>query len=180
MATTRKQKEDLIGKYSELIRKSQGLILAEYSGLDTAGMSRLRNQLREAQAEFHVTKNTLAELALRQAGLAVPGDGLSQSTAVGFAFEDVPAAAKIMVNFAKDSELFKIKGGLLGKTVLSPEQVRGLAALPPLPVVRGQFLGVLRSPARGLASVIAGSVRQIVNVVKAYSDQGTEGGAAPA
>ncbi len=180
MATTRKQKEDLVGKYSELLRKSQGLILAEYAGLDTAGMSRLRSQLREAQAEFHVTKNTLAELALRQAGLAVPGEGLSRSTAVGFAFEDVPAAAKVMVNFAKESEFFKIKGGLLGKTVLSPEQVRALAALPPLPVLRGQFLGVLRSSARGLATTIAGSVRQMVNVVKAYSDQSSEEASAPA
>ena len=171
MAITRERKEELMTGYGELIHKSQGMILAEFSGLNMAGMTRLRSQLREARGEFHVTKNTIAEIALKQAGLPVPGNGLTGTTAVGFAFEDVPGVARVMVNFARESEFLKIKGGLLGKTALSVEEVTALAELPPLPVLRAQLLGVLNTPARNLAGVIAGSLRQVVNVIKAYAEK---------
>jgi len=90
---------------------------------------------------------------------------------VGFAFEDVPGVARVMVNFARESEFLKIKGGLLGKTALSVEEVTALAELPPLPVLRAQLLGVLNTPARNLAGAIAGSLRQVVNVIKAYAEK---------
>ena len=91
---------------------------------------------------------------------------------------DVPAVAKALSAYAKDNEFVTIKGGLLGNKVLTAKEVEALAELPPLPVVRSQLLGLLAAPASRLVGVLAGSVRQVVNVVKAYADK--EGGAAPA
>ena len=64
-----------------------------------------------------------------------------------------------------------MRGGLLGNTVLNAAQVKALAELPPLPVVRAQFLGLLSAPASRIVGAVAGSVRQIVKVVKAYADK---------
>jgi large subunit ribosomal protein L10 len=171
LAITKERKDELMKEYGELIQKSEGLILIEYRGLDMKGMGPLRTKVREASGELHVVKNTLARLALRQAGRGAPDDLFTQTTAIGFAFSDVPGVAKALTAFAKDSEFVKVKGALLGGKVLTAKEVEALAELPPLPVVRAQLLGLLKAPASRLTGVVAGGVRQVVNVVKAYSDR---------
>ena len=157
--------------YAELIQKCEGMILVEYRGLDIKSMDPLRRKVREASGELHVVKNTLAKLALRRSGRAAPDDLFTQTTAIGFAFADLPAVAKALTTFARDSEFVRVKGGLLGSQLLTADDVKALAELPPLPVVRAQILGLLSAPASRLTSAIAGGVRQVVNVVKAYADK---------
>jgi large subunit ribosomal protein L10 len=181
LAITKERKEELLEKYAELVKKSEGLILVEYRGLSMKGMDPLRSKVREASGELHVVKNTLAVKALEAAGRHAPADLFTQTTAVGFAFSDVPAVAKALSAFAKDSEFVKVKGGLLGDKFISPKEVEALGNLPPLPVVRAQLLGLLQAPASRITGAIAGSVRQVVNVVKAYADKAEaapDGGAA--
>ena len=174
MAITKERKVELVQRYVELIRKSEGLFLVEYSGLNMKGMDPLRRKVREVSGELHVVKNTLALQALKQVGWSAPEGWLNRSTAIGFAFKDVPGLAKVMTNYAKENDFVKVKGGLLGGQQLSPKEVATLAELPPLAVVRAQLLGLLSAPATRLAGVIAGGVRQVVNVVKAYADKKEE------
>jgi large subunit ribosomal protein L10 len=171
LAITKERKDELVQEYTDLIRRSEGLILIEYRGLNMQVMGPLRTKVREASGELHVVKNTLARLALRQAGRPVPEDLFNQTTAIGFAFTDMPSVAKALTTVAKESEFVKVKGGLLGDRLLNSKEVEALAELPPLPVVRGQLLGLLKAPASRFAGVVAGGVRQMVNVVKAYSEQ---------
>jgi large subunit ribosomal protein L10 len=171
LAISKERKEELLGEYTELIKKSEGLILVEYRGLNMKGMDPLRTKVREAAGELHVVKNTLARKALTNAGRAAPTELFSTSTAVGFAFTDLPGVAKALTAYAKDNEFVKVKGALLGDRVLTPKEVEALGELPPLPVVRGQLLGLLAAPASRLAGVVASGVRQVVNVVKAYGDK---------
>jgi len=182
LAISKERKEELIKTYDELIGKSTGMILIEYRGLTMKGMDPLRSKLREQSGELHVVKNTLAKRALTAAGRAVPDDLLTHSTAIGFAFSDVAGVAKALSTYAKESEFVTIKGGLLGDRILTSADVEALAELPPLPIVRAKLLGLLATPASRLVGVVAGSVRQIVNVVKAYSDKEGEApmAAAPA
>ena len=147
MAITREHKVELLSEYLDLIQRSEGLILIEYRGLDMKGMGPLRTKVREAAGELHVVKNTLARKALEQLGRPAPAELFTQTTAVGFAFTDVPGVAKALTSTAKESEFVKVKGGLLGQQVLSAKQVEALAELPPLPVVRGQLLGLISTPA---------------------------------
>lgn len=178
MAITRERKDELVKTYTDLIQKSQGLILIEYRGINMKGMDPLRRKVREASGELHVVKNTLALRALQQTGYPTPESLFSQTTAVAFAFGDAPAVAKALTGAAKDSEFVKVKGALLGNSVLSAKEVEALADLPPLPALRGQLLGLISTPASRLAGVLASGVRQVVNVVKAYADK--EGADAPA
>ena len=174
MAITKKRRAELVQQYSELMKKSEALFITSYTGLPVKGIEQLRRKVRESSGEFHVVKNTLAAIAIKSAGFSVPESLLAGSTAIGFAFADVPAVAKALSDFAKDSEFVKVKGGVMGKNVLDPKQVSALASLPPLPVVRAQLLGLLNTPATRLTGTVASGVRQVVNVVKAYSEK-TEG-----
>jgi large subunit ribosomal protein L10 len=181
LAINKERKQELLKIYTELIKKSEGMILVEYRGLNMKGMGPLRGRVRAAAGELHVVKNTLAQRALRDAGRDAPSELFTQTTAIGFAFSDVAGVAKALTSFSKENEFVKIKGALLGGRVLTTQEVQALADLPPLPVVRGQLLGLLSTPASRLAGVVAGAVRQVVNVVKAYSEkEGPVAAAAPA
>ena len=74
MALTKQRKTELVETYVDLFQKSRGMVLADYRGLPMADLSALRGKLREVNGEFHITKNTLAEIALKQAGLPAPDE----------------------------------------------------------------------------------------------------------
>jgi large subunit ribosomal protein L10 len=103
---------------------------------------------------------------------------LEGSTAVGFAFQDAPALAKTMADFAKSSEFLKIKGGYLGNKPISADDIKALAELPPLPVMRAQLLGTIMAPASKLVRTLAEPARSLAAVIQAYADKDTAGAAA--
>lgn len=177
MAISKKQKQELVSLYQELVRKSSGMVLASYSGMRVSELEGLRRKLRESGAEFRIVKNTLMELALQQAGLPVPKDSFIGTTAVGFASEDVLAMAKAIVDLSRTSEAIKVKGAVVDGVAYGTQQVQMLADLPPMPVLRALLLGVISAPATRVAGALAGSVRQVVNVVKAYSEKAPAGAA---
>jgi large subunit ribosomal protein L10 len=171
LAITKERKREILTDYTAWMKKSQALFLAEYKGLTMAELDVLRSRMREAGGEFHIVKNTLGKLAFKEAGLDIPDQYLEGSTAIGFAYEDAPGVAKMFSEFARTSEFLKIKGGMLGTEVMSPEQVKALADLPPLPILRARLLGVLQAPAARLARTIAEPARSIAAVFKAYADR---------
>ena len=171
MAITKAEKTEMVDEYVKWIERSRALVVTEYTGLKMNQMDELRHKVREAGGEFHVVKNTLGRLALEKSGMPVTGDVFEGSTAIAFAFNDAPALAKVMTDYAKSAELFKIKGGYLGKTTMTPEQVKALADLPPLPVMRARLLGALQAPASQLVRTLSEPGRQIAAVFKAFADR---------
>lgn len=171
MALTKKRKEEVLAQYKEWMSQSQALILMDYKGASVKDMENVRSKIREAGGEFHVVKNRLAKLAFKANDLDIPDGYLDNSTAIGFAFEDVASIAKVLSEMAKEVEAFKFKGGYMGTEVLSAEQVTALAKLPPLPVLRAQLLGVLQAPASKLVRTVTEPARGLAAVIKAYSDE---------
>lgn len=170
MAITKAQKHELVQDYADLLSRSNGVILANNLGLPVAEMSELREQIREAGGECHVTKNRLTRIALQQVGLPDPDEMLIGPTVTGFATEDLTQIAKAIVAFSEDNERLTIKGGLMGQQVLGREDVIALAKLPPMPIQRAQLVGLISAPATRIAGALAGSLRQVVNVLREYSE----------
>jgi large subunit ribosomal protein L10 len=168
---TRERKQELVQAYREWLEGSSGLVLTSYAGMSVRALDDLRRKVREAGGEYHVIKNRLMALAMRQAGMEVPAEALEGTTAIGFAGEDVPAVLKAIVETARQAEVFKVKAAVLEGRIYEARQVERLAELPPLPVMRAQLLGLLQTPATRVAGALAGSVRQMVNVVTAYSEK---------
>jgi large subunit ribosomal protein L10 len=171
LAITKKRKNEMVSQYVEWVNRSRAVIMAEYKGVTMKQLDDLRAKIRESGGEFHVVKNTLGKLAFEDAGLPLKEGMFEGSTAVGFAFEDAPALAKTLTEFARTNEFVKIKGGYLGRDLLRSEDVRALADLPPLPVVRAQLLGVLQAPASQLVRILAEPGRQVASVLRAYSEK---------
>jgi hypothetical protein len=78
----------------------------------------------------------------------------------------------------KDTRGSPSRGGLLGKTPITPAQVTALANLPPKETVLGQVLGTINAPASQVVGVVASGIRQVLNVLQAYVDK-LEGKTAP-
>ena len=171
MAISKQRKEEVLAQYSDWVKKSQAVILVEYTGVRMKDLNAIRAKVREAGGEFHVLKNTLARRAFAASGMELPADYLIKSTAVSFAFTDPASTAKALADATKGSEFVKVKGGFMGGQVLNALQVKALAEIPPLPVVRAQLLGVLQAPAGKLVRTIAEPARGLAAVIRAFSEK---------
>jgi large subunit ribosomal protein L10 len=178
LAISKERKDELVKQYAEWAKASRAMIIADYRGLSVKEMQNLRHEVREAGGEFHVVKNTLSKLALESAGLPLDDQVFEGTTAIGFAFEDAPGLAKAITDFSKDTDFLRVKGGYLEQEMMSAEQIRALAELPPLPEMRARLLGTLMAPANQLARVLAEPGRQLARVFQAYAEREAEPDAA--
>ena len=178
MAVSKERKEETLATYAEWLKKSQAVILVEYTGAKMKDLDGIRAKIRETGGEFHVLKNTLARRAFADSGMSLPGDFLVKSTAVSFAFTDPASTAKALTDASKGKEFVKVKGGFMSGQVLSAAQVKALSDMPPLPVVRAQLLGVLQAPAGKLVRTIAEPARGLAAVIKAFTEKASAANAA--
>lgn len=170
MAITKERKRKLVDEYTKLVADNSALIFTTYSGLSVKELQELRRQLRETGGEFHIIKNNLVKRVIKDGELSLPEDVLVGPTAMGFASEDTIGLAKAIVELSRESESMAIKVAIFDGVIYDAKQVGRLADLPPLPVVRAQFLSILQAPASRVAGVLGGSVRQLVNVLNAYAE----------
>jgi large subunit ribosomal protein L10 len=171
LAVSKERKTETLATYDEWLKKSQAVILVEYTGAKVKDLDGIRAKIREAGGEFHIVKNTLARRAFADNGMPLPKDFLVKSTAVSFAFTDPASTAKALTEATKGKEFVKVKGGFMSGQALNAAQVKSLADMPPLPVMRAQLLGVLQAPAGKLVRTLAEPARGLAAVIKAYADK---------
>ncbi|MEJ2556205.1 MAG: 50S ribosomal protein L10, partial [Anaerolineae bacterium] len=146
MAISREKKEQLVAEYVDQLSRSNAIFLTDYRGLTVPDMESLRAKIREAGGGYSIVKNTLVTRALQAAELSVPENMLKGPTAIGFAYEEVTPIAKVLDNFAKDTKILQIKGGVLDVNLLLPELVCALGSMPPREVILAVLLGLILVP----------------------------------
>jgi large subunit ribosomal protein L10 len=171
LAITREKKEQFVARYRENLSRSKAVFFTDYRGLSVSGMEELRTKIRAAGGGYVVVKNTLAARALSEAGLPFPEGILTGPVGIGFAYEEVPALAKVFSEFAKDTEILEIKGGILSGEIINSEQIASLASLPAREVVFAQLLGLLQQPGNRVAGVVNAAGTKLAATIKAYADQ---------
>jgi len=179
LAISKQRKTELVAEYTEQLEQSQGIILADYRGLGVNEISTIRRAMRPIGGKFQVVKNRLLLLALEEAGISLPQEWLIGPTAVSFCYDEVPPVAHALTDAERELETLRIKGGVLGASVIKAAQVRAIADLPPHEVLFGQVLGVINAPATQVVGVVAGGIRQVLNVLQAYVDKLQESAPAP-
>lgn len=176
MAFTKDEKTKMMEQYESWLERSQAVFMLQYSKMNMKEVDTIRAKAREAGGEMHVVKNTIFSRVLD--GMGWEGKNfLDKTTLIGFAFNDAPALAKVISDAVK-SDIFTIKGGLLSKHGISEAQIKALADLPPLPILRAQILGVLNAPASKLVRTINEPARGLAAVIKARQEKEAEVAAA--
>jgi large subunit ribosomal protein L10 len=167
----RTEKEEVISKLHEKMAKAKAAILAEPRGLNVATVTELRKKFREAQIDYKIVKNTLARRAAKGTPVEPLADQFVGPTALVMSYSDVVAPAKILADFAKDRENFKIRTGVVEGKVIDARGVQALAKMPGLKELRGKIAGLIAQPATKLARIIGTPGQKLAQVVKAREGQ---------
>lgn len=171
LAISKQRKQELVTEYTDMLNQSQGLILTEFRGINDKDLRAVRKAVREANGVYRIIKTNLLKRALEAAGYPVPSELTGVPVAVGFCLGDVPAVAKALTDQAKSIETLVVRGGLMGQSFVSPDEVKAIADLPSIDVLRAQILGLLDAPAANLVGVLQAGVGQVVNVISAYAEK---------
>ncbi len=159
--------EEITGKLND----SVAVFVSEYRGMTVGELADLRTPLRDAGAEHKVYKNTLARLAANNAGYESLAEHLLGPTALTFVTGDSVAAAKALTDQAKANSNLVVKGGVLGDSPMSADDVKALASLPSREELLATFAGALQAPLNRTASLLAALPRNFAYGLSAYIDQ---------
>ena len=135
---TRTEKAEFISSLTEEFKSSDGLIVCDYKGLNVKAIEALRNSARPEAVSVKVIKNTLASIAMTNAGI----EGLELKDTNIFVWgADQLAVTKVVATFAKTNPNFVIKSGFAGGVVVDAAKVEALSKMPS----RNELIGMLLS-----------------------------------
>ena len=167
----RTQKEEMVASFNEAFAEATLVVVTSQNGLSVAQSTELRREMRNAGANFKVTKNRLTRLALKGTKFEHLSDLFKGPT--GIAYSDDPvAAARIAVKFADNNDKFIVLGGGLEEQALDVPAVTALAKLPSLDELRGKLVGMIQTPATRIAVVTKAPAEQLARVMMARAEQG--------
>jgi large subunit ribosomal protein L10 len=166
----RTEKQQLIEATNEKFKGSDIALVVHNKGLTVAEMNVLRAKMREAGAQFKVTKNRLTKIAAKDSGLEGIIDLLKGPTIIATS-KDPVSVAKGLVDFAKTNEKLVIIGGAFGAQKLDIKAVETLAKLPSLNELRAKIVGILQTPATRIACVLQAPGGQVARVISAKSQK---------
>lgn len=165
------QKHEVVADLSERLGTAKCLYLTDFTGLDVAAITELRRRLTEASVEYVVVKNTLARRALSGGPYEGLVEHLNGPNAFAMSSEDVVTAARILTDFAKEREKPQIRAGAIEGRVVSIDEIRRIAGLPPRDVLLAQLVGYARAPMAGLVYTLNGLLAKFVRTVDALREQ---------
>ncbi len=171
MAFTRKEKEAMVEQYRNWIQDSNAFFIMSFQNMGMVEVDSARESLREVNGEMHVVKNRLFKIVMDEMKVDFEESFWEDNNMVAFAFSDAPSIAKVMSEISK-TNIFDIRLGYMEDKVLTADQVKALADLPTLPVMRGIMLGTIMASASKLVRTLAEPARSLAAVVKAFSEEG--------
>jgi large subunit ribosomal protein L10 len=163
----RPEKTTIVEDLSTRLNASPFLIVTEYTGMNVLQFSELRSRLAGAGAQCRVVKNTFLRKAAAEVGYPDLAESLTGQTAIVTGESDVCAAAKILKGFSTEFQKPSVKIGVLDKAIISKEQIRDLADLPPKAILQSLLLGVLKSPLQKLVTVLNEPGASLARLLKA-------------
>lgn len=168
------QKQANVADLKELTASSEALILVTHSGLTMNETSRFRRNLDEEDAGFRIVKNTLFAHAIQGTEQEFLGELLNGPVAIAFTKTDPASLAKNLSAFIKATKKVTVLGGCLGSKPIGEVEVKSLASLPPLEILKGMFLGTLSGVPKKFLGLLQAPGRDFVGVLKARENQLSE------
>jgi len=166
----RAQKEVVVDELGNIFQDSGVVVVAQYAGLSVAEMTDFRNRMRAAGGAVRVAKNRLAKIALEGKPCAGMAKYLQGQNVFAYS-EDPVAAAKVVEAFVKDNKKLQVVGGAMGETVLDPEGVKAVAAMPSREELIATIVGMIGAPAGNLVAAITAPAANIAGCLATIAEQ---------
>lgn len=169
--TARPAKVATVEQIAAKLGQAQAVFVSEYRGLNVKQLASVRNALRPVGAEHVVYKNTLARIAVRDAGLEGLEEILVGPTAMTFVTGDIAGAAKALRDSSKTMPALVIKGGVLGGVALSAADVNALADLPSREELLARIAGAFQAPLVKTAGLLSALPRKFAYGLQALIEK---------
>ena len=161
------EKEYMIQELAVRFGNAPTIYVSGFSGLGVADINELRGRLDEAESQYLVIKNSIAERALKDAGLEGMGNFIKGPTAFVLTKSDPLKALKVVVDFAKKHKGLEVKGGLIEGDILTDSRIAGLASVSSKDDLIVRFVSVLNYPLAGLVGTLSAVLGKFIFTIEA-------------
>lgn len=172
ISSNKQKKIDLVSELTEKVSKSKAIVFTNYQGLTHLQLERIKKTSKKLEAEYVTTKNTLLKRALgEKIDQEKDKDKFKDPTATLFIYNDIVEPLKELTKIIKELSLPKIKFGIFEGRTITEAEVSKIATLPPLPILRAQLLGQMKSPISGLHRALNWNLQKLVLTLNAIKDK---------
>lgn len=162
-----KDKAALVAELRERLEEASAIVITEYRGLKAGDLVSIRKELRGANVELRVVKNTLLRRASEGMAINDLAQKLEGPNAIALAFGEPTEAAKLLADSEKKLEPFNLKGGVIESLVVDGAQVAAIAKLPSKLELQAKAVGALQGPLAGLVFTLQGVLTQFAGTLQA-------------
>jgi large subunit ribosomal protein L10 len=145
MAITREKKQSIASKLTD-IAKVASVVFVNFKGLKVNQSNEMRKKLKEQGISYFVAKKTLTKRAFNETNVSGEMPPLEGELAIVYG-EDPIAPAREISSFAKKFDnAINILGGIFENRYMSKSEMKEIASIPGVDVLRGMFVNVINSP----------------------------------
>ena len=163
-------KVQTVAELADKFKSSNAVFLTEYRGLSVAQLKELRRTISQ-DATYAVAKNTLIQLAAKEAEVTAFEGQFFGPSALVFVSGDAVAVAKALRDFAKANPLLVVKTGLLDGVALTQDEVKKLADLETREVLLAKSAGMFKASMYTAAYVFQAPLSQAVRTIDALREK---------
>lgn len=143
-------KSKIVSEISEKVKGSESVIVFAYQGLTVSEISELRRNLKDAQGEVKIYKNTLVRRALKDLSIEMEDSFLEGPNAIVFG-KELLEPIKVLSKFAKEHENATIRVGIISGNVADLDTINDYASIPSYEGLLTQLAGGMIQYVRDLS-----------------------------
>jgi large subunit ribosomal protein L10 len=169
----RPDKVAAVAELAEEFRTSNAAVLTEYRGLTVKQLQDLRRALG-ADTTYSVVKNTLTQIAAKDAGIEGLDSLLIGPSAIAFVKGDVVEAAKGLRDFNRANQALIVKGGVMDGKSLDADEIRRLADLESREVLLAKLAGALQATTQNAAylfNALPSALARVMGALQAKAEE---------
>lgn len=175
MANIKEYKVKNVEQIKERLDGARAIVLVDYKGINVEEVNKLRNNFRNENVDYFISKNTWIKIALHGLNITNLDEYLKGPTAVLVSKIDEVSPARIMKKFVEvdleKREICGFKIGLIAGELFEPNQLKRLAELPSREELVAKVLYGFNAPITGFVGVLSGIIRKFALAVDAIAKQ---------
>ena len=161
------QKQVVIDEIKDKFEKAQSAIVVDYIGITVAQADKMRKNLREADVDYTIYKNTLVKRAIEGTDYETLEGVLTGPSAFAISYDDVTAPARLINDAIKEFKKMSFKGGIIEGTYYDAEGLKTIAMIPSKEELIAKFMGSIQSP-------VGKAVRTFAAIAEAKAEGGDD------
>ena len=158
-------KELMLKEMIQALESKNYIFFARHQGLSAPDFVELRRKLEKVADRTLVAKNSITRLAFKQVGVENVNGLIKGALFLTIARKDPQVISKILLDFAKGKEGFRVDGAYLEGNIYPAQYLKSLADLPSREVLLAFVAGGLNAPIGGFVNILDQLIRSLAIVV---------------